>query len=384
MQKLKDTRQKIRNELEVPAALRYFGSGWWSGALGIILALAALGGILCVWFPGVFSIRELEKLHLTGWYRPSLWVIIALAFVFSLLSLLLRPTKTLGMTAMFLSLLGLTICGNGLAPLATGPTPYYFGLDFFLLRLLLTGLVFIPVENLFPSRPGQGIFRYEWREDLFYFFISSMLVQLLTWLSLLPANTLLAVTQWSAFRAWVAALPFVVQLVTIMLLTDFVQYWVHRTFHRVPVLWRFHSVHHSAQCMDWMAGARMHFLEILILRGTTVIPMIVLGFSPGAVNTYLLVVYLYATFVHANLGFRFGFLEKFLVTPRFHHWHHGIEKEAIDVNFAVHFPWYDKIFGTHHMPENNRWPEGYGIGGHPVPSGYWKQFLHPFRRKRKH
>ena len=383
MKRLKDTRQKIRDELEVPAALRYFGSGWWSGALGIILAVAALGGILCVWFPGILSIRELSKLHHTGWYRPALFVTIILAFVFSLLSLLLRPTKTLGMTAMFLSLLGLTICGNGLAPIATESTPYYLGLDFFLLRLLLTGLVFIPVENLFPSRPGQGIFRYEWREDLFYFFISSMLVQLLTWLSLLPANTLLAVTQWSAFRAWVAALPFVVQVIAIMLLTDFVQYWVHRTFHRVPFLWRFHSVHHSAQCMDWMAGARMHFLEILILRGTTVIPMIVLGFSPGAVNAYLLIVYLYATFVHANLGFRFGFLEKLLVTPRFHHWHHGIEKEAIDVNFAVHFPWYDKLFGTHHMPEDNRWPKGYGIGGHPVPSGYWKQFLHPFLRKKK-
>jgi sterol desaturase/sphingolipid hydroxylase (fatty acid hydroxylase superfamily) len=75
-------------------------------------------------------------------------------------------------------------------------------------------------------------------------------------------------------------------------------------------------------------------------------------------------------------------MEKFFVTPRFHHWHHGIEKEAIDVNFAIHFPLFDKIFGTHHMPENNRWPSGYGIGGHPVPKGYWQQFLYPFRRKK--
>jgi sterol desaturase/sphingolipid hydroxylase (fatty acid hydroxylase superfamily) len=135
--------------------------------------------------------------------------------------------------------------------------------------------------------------------------------------------------------------------------------------------------------MDWTAGARMHFFEILALRSTTVIPMIVLGFSQGAVNAYILVVYLYATFVHSNLGWKFGFLEKLLVTPRFHHWHHGIEKEAIDVNFAVHFPLFDKIFGTHHMPENGRWPSGYGIGGHPVPKGYWQQFLHPFQRKKQ-
>jgi sterol desaturase/sphingolipid hydroxylase (fatty acid hydroxylase superfamily) len=72
-------------------------------------------------------------------------------------------------------------------------------------------------------------------------------------------------------------------------------------------------------------------------------------------------------------------MERFMVTPRFHHWHHGIEKEAIDVNFAIHFPLYDKLFGTYHMPEN-QWPSGYGIGGHPVPNGYWKQFLYPFRK----
>jgi sterol desaturase/sphingolipid hydroxylase (fatty acid hydroxylase superfamily) len=325
----------------------------------------------------------MTSLHQTGWYQPALMVVIAAAFVLSLLSLLLRTSKALGATGMACALLALTLAGNGVRPLSSAESPFYFGLDFFLLRLLLTGLVFIPFESWFPRHHKQGIFRYEWREDLFYYFLSSMLVQIMTWLSLMPANTLFAITSWSAFRAWVAGLPFVVQLLAIMMLTDFVQYWVHRMFHRIPFLWHFHAVHHSAQCMDWMAGARMHFFEILILRGTTVIPMIVLGFDQAAVNAYLLIVYLFATFVHSNIGIRFGWIERLLVTPRFHHWHHGIEKEAIDVNFAVHFPWLDRLFGTHHMPEKNRWPEGYGISGHPVPKGYWAQFLHPFRRKKK-
>jgi len=148
-------------------------------------------------------------------------------------------------------------------------------------------------------------------------------------------------------------------------LTDVVQYWVHRLFHRSPALWRFHAVHHSAQHMDWIAGARMHFLEILILRGTTVIPTIMLSVDQRWVPT-VFVVYLYATFVHSNLGLRFRPVEKLLVTPRFHHWHHGIEKEAIDVNFAIHFPLLDRLFGTYHMPEDGRWPEGYGMQGHPA------------------
>lgn len=382
MKKLREAKDKLYEELESPPSLRVFGSGWWSGALGIICGASAVIGILCVWFPSFFSIVELQSLHQTGWYHPVLMTLIVAAFLCSLLSLMLRSSKVLGITGMTFTLLALTLAGNGIKPVIDGQSSYYLGLDFFILRLLLTGLVFIPFESFFPHRVKQGIFRYEWREDLFYYFVSSMMVQLLTWLSLMPAHTLFAITAWSNFRAWVAALPFVVQLLAIMALTDFVQYWVHRMFHRVPFLWRFHAVHHSAQCMDWMAGARMHFLEILVLRGTTVIPMIVLGFDQSAVNAYLLIVYLYATFVHSNLGISFGFLEKLLVTPRFHHWHHGIEKEAIDVNFSVHFPLYDILFGTHHMPENQRWPEGYGIKNHPVPKGYWRQFLYPFRRKK--
>jgi len=130
--------------------------------------------------------------------------------------------------------------------------------------------------------------------------------------------------------------------------------------------------------MDWITGARIHFVEILILRSTTVIPMFVLGFHESAINAYVFAVYLSSTFIHSNVNWRFPWVEQILVTPRFHHWHHGIEKEAIDVNFAVHFTIFDKLFGTHFLPEN-RWPAGYGIEGHPVPKGYRKQFKYPFR-----
>jgi sterol desaturase/sphingolipid hydroxylase (fatty acid hydroxylase superfamily) len=164
-----------------------------------------------------------------------------------------------------------------------------------------------------------------------------------------------------------------------MALTDLVQYWVHRVFHRVPFLWRFHAVHHSARSLDWLAGSRMHIVEIVCLRGFTVIPMYVLGFNSSAMYAYLIVVYLYSTYIHSNLKFDVEALKPFIVTPRFHHWHHGVEKEAIDVNFSIHFPLYDRLFGTYYMPEG-QWPTGYGVGGHPVPPGFKRQFLYPFTR----
>jgi sterol desaturase/sphingolipid hydroxylase (fatty acid hydroxylase superfamily) len=290
--RLHAARLELRRELEAPPALRKFGSGWLSGVLGIVLGTAGLCSVVMLRFPGVFTMAESAPLLAHPAFRTAMFALLVLAFGFSGLSLLLRDGKTLGIAGMAATLLAVLLGGSSARALAPDATPLYLGLDFFVLRLLFTGLVFVPIETLLPRNREQGMFRAEWRQDLFYYLVSSMLVQLLTFLSFLPANTLLAVASWSAFRAWVAALPFAVQLVAIMFLTDLVQYWVHRLFHRIPALWRFHSVHHSAKSMDWMAGARMHFLEILVLRGTTVIPMIVLGFGQSAVHTYIFVVYL--------------------------------------------------------------------------------------------
>jgi sterol desaturase/sphingolipid hydroxylase (fatty acid hydroxylase superfamily) len=377
--KLQEARLKLRSELEAPPALRRFGSGWISGVLGVVLGIAGFSLVLALRLPGTFAIPETQGLYENPWFRVGLHLLLLAAFGCSILSLVLRPGKVLGTCGIALTLLASLLGGSQSTQAVKDVTPLYFGLDFFVLRILFTGFLFIPLERIFSRRTEQHIFREEWREDLFYFMISSLLVQVLTFLTFIPAKTFLVLAPLTAARAWVSALPFAVQFIAIMFLTDLVQYWLHRAFHRIPALWRFHAVHHSARSMDWMAGARMHFLEILALRATTVIPMFVLGFSPNAMNTYIFVVYLYSTFVHANLNWKFGWLEKLLVTPRFHHWHHGVEKEAIDVNFAIHFPVLDRLFGTYHLPKD-QWPSGYGIEGHPVPLGYLEQFKYPFRR----
>jgi sterol desaturase/sphingolipid hydroxylase (fatty acid hydroxylase superfamily) len=204
-------------------------------------------------------------------------------------------------------------------------------------------------------------------------------VQSLTYLSLAPSMLILEHTQWVGLRSTVGAQPLWLQIIEIMFLTDFVQYWFHRAFHKIPFLWGFHAVHHSAQKMDWLAGSRMHIVEIVGLRGLTIIPMYVLGFTEIALHIYIMLVYLNATYLHANVRFNVEWLKALIATPRFHHWHHGIEKEAIDVNFSIHFPWIDKAFGTYYMPPK-QWPSGYGIGGNPVPKGYINQLLYPFKK----
>jgi sterol desaturase/sphingolipid hydroxylase (fatty acid hydroxylase superfamily) len=370
-------RQKLRSELETHAGARRLGSGWLSGVVAFLLATGCFVLVLCRTFPGLFITPQLRLVFDHPLFSTGLIIAMAVAFGLALLNLVLRPNRILGLGAITLTLLASLTAG--IAPVETDRAGLYFGLDFFVLNVVLTGLLFVPIERLFPLKAEQRLFRSEWREDLFYYFVSSMMVQVLTYLTMVPATAIVAETAWQSFRSGVGSQPLVLQVIEIMLFTDLVQYWVHRAFHRVPALWRFHAVHHSAKSMDWIAGARMHFLEIIVLRGVTAIPMFTLGFDVVAIQIYLLIVYFYSAFIHANVGWKLDAVSPFVATPRFHHWHHGIEREAIDVNFAIHFPVLDRLFGTHHMPEG-RWPEGYGIGGHPVPSGYWKQFLYPFKR----
>jgi len=378
---LSKLRKKVRAELESPADQRRFGSGWIAGVAALVGSVAGLFFILCLRYPSLLIVPPLRDYYQSPLFRLGLHLLLIGSFLTAIISLVLRATKTLGFTAICITLLATIIGGLRVESRGELTGGVFLGLDWFVLNVIFTGFLFIPLERLFARKKGQPLFREEWREDLFYYLVSSLMVQVLTFLSMTPAIELVAHTRWTTFRAWAASQPVIFQIIEIMFFTDLVQYWVHRAFHRIPFLWGFHAVHHSAQTLDWMAGARMHFLEIIALRGTTIIPMYILGFGPTALHFYILLVYIHSSLLHSNVGWNFDHVGRFLATPRFHHWHHGIDKDAIDVNFAIHFPLFDRLFGTYHLPPH-QWPSGYGIAEHPVPRGYWGQFWYPFTRKK--
>lgn len=370
---------KITAELETPRAARPLGSGWLSGSLSVLAGVAGFCLVLLHWYPETLSFPYLSPVTGSGIMTLAMRIVLMLGYVLAFVSLVLARSRTLGLTGLALSV-GASLMAAS-QPVTFGGTTHsiYFGLDYFIVNVLLLGFLFIPLERVWPARPEQTVLRAEWQEDMFYYLLSSMLVQVLTFLTMAPANFVNLHVDLSGVRGHIGGLPFAVQVLLIMLATDFVEYWVHRTFHTVPFLWRFHAIHHSAKKMDWLAGARMHFMEIAVLRGLTAVPMFTLGFRPEAIQAYLVIVYFSSSFIHSNIGWNLGWLERFIVTPRFHHWHHGSQREAIDINYASHFPIWDWLFGTHHLPEG-RWPDRYGVAGDKVPRGYWKQFLHPFRR----
>lgn len=360
-------------------APRDFGSGWISGVIGVFLGATAAGAVLILHFPDLLTTTDLRARYSVPLMRALIGLVIGAAFLASCLCLLLRRRKALGLTGLALTLLAVVAGGADVEIRGEFDGGVHFGLDWFLLNLLVFAIVFVPLERSFPLKQEQRVLRAGWSTDLAYFFVNHVGVQLLTFLSLWPATALASLPALAGIAGAVSSQPLWLQVIELMILADLVQYWVHRAFHRVPMLWRFHAIHHSIRELDWLAGSRLHLVDVVVTRALVVLPAFVLGFAEPALYTWLVIIAMHGVLNHVNLRFRLRPIEHLVVTPRFHYWHHAVR--PIDRNFAVHFPWIDRLFGTHHLPGGD-WPQELGIAEHPVPAGFTQQLAWPFRRRK--
>jgi lathosterol oxidase len=374
----KPARPTAHLSIETTEPMR-FGSGFVSGLLSAILGIAGFGAVLCLHFPQYLTQAQLRDLYSLEYLRAIIHLTLVASFLLGSVSAFLRANKMLALTGISFTLVAALLGGSQVPVDAQTVRGSWLGLDFFVLNLLLYSAVFVPLERLFALRSTQAVFRKQWPVDLTYFFVNSLLVEVLT--TLKPALILFDWARVGWVSGAVGSLPLLVQVPALMLVADFTQYWVHRTFHTVPFLWRFHAIHHSAEEMDWLAGSRLHLVDVIVTRGITYVPIFVLGFSESALMVYVFVVAAQATFIHANVRWEFRPIRRLIATPAFHHWHHSVEREAIDKNFAVHTPVWDRLFGTYYLPD--RWPAGYGLSGdRRVPARWVGQLVDPFRRRR--
>jgi sterol desaturase/sphingolipid hydroxylase (fatty acid hydroxylase superfamily) len=356
-----------------------FGTGWWSGVLSAFFGLLAFGAVVCLHFPQLLSSPDLRPYYPMHLIRLLIQGVIVGAIFFGVVSAMLRKKKVLALTGMLFAL-GATLLGGASVPinedLGSGPT---LGLDWFLLDMLFMTLIFSPIEVLWPAYPKQSVFRSEWLTDIVYFLSTHLPIQVTTFLIMLPALQLSSVLNLSAASV-VGQLPWLVQFFLAVVVADLAEYVIHRAFHTVPFLWRFHAIHHSSKALDWIAGSRSHIVDDVVVRAFILVPMM-LVFPRNILLAYLFFVNLHATWTHCNFGPTIKWLEPFLIQPRYHHWHHTSQSEAIDKNFAIHFPWIDRIFGTYYLPED-KWPETYGLHNEKIPAGFWRQTFYPFTRKK--
>jgi len=357
------------------------GKGMVPGLLAFALSALCFLGVLAFHFPQYLTTPELRRSYDVALLRELMFWSLVLAGSLALFNIVRGRTRWLAFVAFVLIAVTLALGGHKVpvGDFADG-TPY-IGLDWFVLDLLGSTLIFVFIEKLFALRRDQPVFRAEWQTDFHHFLVNHLLVGFMLLATNLLVHRLFGWAARDGLRGWVQGLDFFVALLLIVLVADLVQYWTHRAYHRVPALWRLHAVHHSAKSMDWLAGSRQHLVEVLITRTLVLAPIVVLGFSKEVIDAYIVIVGFQAVFNHANVSVRLGPLRYVVVTPNFHHWHHTQDAEGIDRNFAAHLAFLDHLFGTEARPQRP-WPERYGVVGDYVPDGFFRQLVFPLVWKR--
>ena len=356
------------------------GEGRISGAISLFFGLASFAGTLCFSYPDWLSVPTLRQNYNIGLLRNILFLSIVISVLMGGLSFALNRRGLMWILGIVASTTAVVMGGAEASAQTHSAAALPIGLDWFVLDLLISAGIFIPLERIWAKKP-QRILRPEWSTDLTYFAITHLLVQLVILVTTVFANEHLKWAIIPATQDFLIGLPMALQILLAVFAADFCQYWSHRIYHRVPFLWGFHAVHHSAPHMDWLAGSRQHLLELLATRTCVFIPVFVLGFSPEAMYAYVGIVGVQAVFVHTNINWNFGPLRFLIVTPQYHHWHHADDRAYMDKNYAVHLPLLDLMFGTFLLPKNE-WPETYGVLGPDLPTGVIHQHLYPFNRDR--
>jgi sterol desaturase/sphingolipid hydroxylase (fatty acid hydroxylase superfamily) len=256
--------------------------------------------------------------------------------------------------------------------------------------LLGLSLVVWTLEIMFPWRKNQEKVRHDFWLDAFYMFfnfflfslvaynaISNVAVQAFTdFLALFGVKNLVAIN--------VANLPGWVQLLTLFLVRDFIQWNIHRLLHKVPWMWEVHKVHHSIEEMGFAGHLRYHWMENVIYRTLEYIPLAMIGF--GIQDFFIVHIFTLAIghLNHANIYLPLGPLKYIFNSPQMHLWHHAEElpnERRNGVNFGITLSMWDYIFGLNYVPkEDGNIKLGFDDMD-KYPKSFWKQFTYSFWKK---
>jgi len=233
--------------------------------------------------------------------------------------------------------------------------------------------LFRPLEMAFPAKPGQRFFRPSWLTDLCFLLGQYLLWSgVVLWILSRFADWLDTVMP-SSFRASVAGQSWWLQAIEVVVLSDLFVYWGHRLQHKLPILWRFHSIHHSAEHLDWLAAHREHPLDTVYTVGLINLPGFLLGFPVETLAGLVAFRGLWAIYIHSNVRLPLGPFKWILGAPQLHHWHHDRDRDA--GNYANISPLMDILFGTYRCPDHE--PEAFGLR-EPIAENYLRQMIHPF------
>lgn len=223
-------------------------------------------------------------------------------------------------------------------------------ISFLSILLLMLGL-----QSWWPRRTmQQGIRR--WPANLGVVVIDTLVLRVLYFLFqflAIPAGAM-AVALW-AEQSGIGLLnqldlSEVIAVIIAVILLDFVIYWQHVLFHRWPLLWRLHRVHHSDRDFDVTTALRFHPLEIVLSMLIKMTAVVLLGIPVMAVLLFEIILNSMAMFNHANFHLPQAmdrWLRFLFVTPDVHRVHHSTDRQEHDQNFGFNLIIWDRLFGSY-------------------------------------
>ena len=203
-------------------------------------------------------------------------------------------------------------------------------------------IALILIESLVSSSKKLGYYKRGDSIGTIGLIIGNVIVNLLTKTSIL--GFYLFLYQYKLFD--ISSLSLWIQVISTLMVIDFIYYWFHRTSHRVRFFWGIHMNHHSSEEMNFLVSLRQAWFNPLFrVPFFFILPLI--GFNPfltfivGAAST------LWAVIQHTQTIGKLGPIEWVMVTPSAHRVHHGVNEEYLNKNFGNLFIIWDRIFGTY-------------------------------------
>lgn len=253
-----------------------------------------------------------------------------------------------------------------------------------LVALAVGCILFFLLERMFVAFPVKKTWRATWL-DLQYALLSMLYPPFIYFILAAIFGLLALQVHGVSQNPDLSPLWFTGQLLVLLFVRDCLIYLRHRIFHLRPV-WKFHSIHHSSEEVNWLSAVRFHPAENSLEATGEILLFLVcqnLGFDALVLTVASLIIGFYNFFIHSNLQLTFGPLRYIFVSPVFHRWHHSDAPAAQDKNFAAMFSCLDLAFGTFYLPQDLL-PETTGLSAteKPVhPHTLAGQLLYPFKKK---
>ena len=201
-----------------------FGEGKISGWISVVLGALSVLGILCFRFPDYLTTPQLRAVYTVEEMRYLLGAGMVFSAAFGLVTFVLNRHKLMG--AIGISLTLLAMWGGG-ASVQIGPrydAPGYIGLDWFILDLMLSAMIFIFLEKMWPHIREQAILRPNWWHDSRYFLLNHLLIGVYAFAATMFAPTFFSWALNADLQHVVSSLPWVVQFAMAIVLADLVEY----------------------------------------------------------------------------------------------------------------------------------------------------------------